>query len=71
MTPTSTVELYSTCRVVRVPVGSVKFEETEKCSLNNWKGMLNRGLAALEKWLKAENLKTLGKSTTSGKITGL
>ena len=32
MSPTSTGELYSTCRLVCVPIACVRFEETEKFS---------------------------------------
>ena len=48
MPPTSTEELYYTCRLVQVPVGSVRFEETENVLSNNWKGMLN----VLGVWLR-------------------
>ena len=47
------------CRLVCVPVGIVRSEYA-------------RGVGCAGKWyLKAKNLKTLGNSTTSGKITSL
>ena len=52
MPPTSTYELYSTCRLVRVPVGSVRFEETEKSSFEqlerNVESARGLAMAALE-----------------------
>ena len=71
MPPTCTLETYSTRRLVRVPVGSVRSEETEKCSFVQLdRNVESAPVGCAEKWqLKAENSKTLGKLSTYGKIT--